>query len=384
MQRTRLDGKVLGTRLREARTEAGLTQKQAAQAVSVSRTTMVAIEQGDRRVQPEELVALATLYGVSVHSLAHPGMASFDFVTAFRGSPASREDGAASHQIVQLMGRLATSYVEIERQLNRPLHARYPLEYRIHRGSLKPQAEDVASQLRHQMGVGITPIPDIVSLVELELGLRVFIRGIDSRMSGAFAYHEAVGAVILLNAKHPRERRAWTLAHEIGHLLVSRTVPEVCYVTAPHESRVERFCDLFAAAFLMPAIAVRQRFDQICADDGRFSARHLIVLAHTFYVSLEAMCRRLEDLELLPAGTFDALKERGIYAEARSLLGDSVDESRPAVPPRLAMLAAEAHDCDLLSEGQLADMLALDRLQVRELLDTFANDEVLVPADARM
>ena len=36
---------------------------------------------------------------------------------------------------------------------------------------------------------------------------------------------------------------------------------------------------------------------------------------------------------------------------------------------RLALLAAEAWRQDLLSEGQIAQLLRLDRLEVREILD---------------
>ena len=42
------------------------------------------------------------------------------------------------------------------------------------------------------------------------------------------------------------------------------------------------------------------------------------------------------------------------------------------------MLAAEAWRKDLLSEGQLARLLHIDRVAVRELLDALAED----PADA--
>jgi hypothetical protein len=41
------------------------------------------------------------------------------------------------------------------------------------------------------------------------------------------------------------------------------------------------------------------------------------------------------------------------------------------------MLAVEAHEKDLLSEGQLADLLAVDRLEVRTLIDALSDPEVL-------
>src|SRR5258708_38278 len=55
----------LGERLRGARSGANLTQDAAAAALGMSRTTLVAIEKGQRSVRPEELLAFARLYGVS-------------------------------------------------------------------------------------------------------------------------------------------------------------------------------------------------------------------------------------------------------------------------------------------------------------------------------
>ena len=62
----------LGERLRVTRTASGMTQDQAAESLGMSRTTLAAIEKGDRDMRAEELVALAKLYEVSVHSLLRP------------------------------------------------------------------------------------------------------------------------------------------------------------------------------------------------------------------------------------------------------------------------------------------------------------------------
>ncbi len=53
-------------------------------------------------------------------------------------------------------------------------------------------------------------------------------------------------------------------------------------------------------------------------------------------------------------------------------------DARSPASLRLNMLAAEAWQKDLLSEGQLARLLHVDRVALRELLDALAED----PADA--
>ena len=43
--------------------------------------------------------------------------------------------------------------------------------------------------------------------LEMELGVRVYVRRLDGRISGLFAYDDGLGACMLLNANHPRDRR---------------------------------------------------------------------------------------------------------------------------------------------------------------------------------
>ena len=48
--------------------------------------------------------------------------------------------------------------------------------------------------------------------------------------------------------------------------------------------------------------------------------------------------------------------------------GQKADAGRPTTL-RLNMLAAEAYRQDLLTEGQLSELLGLDRIELRELFD---------------
>lgn len=380
-----VDRPKLGERLRVARTARGLTQSDAANALSIARTTMVAIERGERQVRSEELVALSKLYGVSTHALLRDGALHVDLVGQFRrgtNPTATDRDGA---EAVNLLHRLATAYVEIERQLGQPLRASYPPERPLQRAQLEQQAEDLAMELRAQLGLGLSPIPDLLVLAELELGLRVFVRDLPSKIAGLFAYHPELGACVLLNAKHPRTRRMWTLAHEIAHLLTQRGEADVLMLGADAvTSAGERFADLFAGALMMPGAAVRRHFAESVDQAGRFSPRHLILMAQRFHVSVEAACRRLEHLGRLPQGTYESLRERGLSGEVvRQVLGDPPPDERLPVPPRLALLAAEAHFRGFLSEGQLAEMLVLDRVTVRELLDALNAGEIDPAEDHR-
>lgn len=364
----------LGQRLRLAREAASLTQKQAADAIAISRTTLVAIEQGQRRVRMDEMQQLAKLYSTSVNALLRRESIHVDLMPRFRKLIGSNDFAAAA--ATELLSNLARAEVELENLLGIKRARNYPPERPILSGDVRMQAEQDALELRQRLGLGFAPVVDIVTLLEMELGVRVYVRRFEGNVSGVFAYDETLGACILLNANHPRERRNQTGAHELGHLISVRNEPEVLHTDEPETSREERYAHSFGRSLMTPAGAVRQKFQEVTAGSPRLTRRHVIVLAHFFGVSREAMVRRLEELGLSKKGTWDWFAANGGITDEQvaQVLGDlktpdrhKAEADRPTTL-RLNLLAAEAYRQELLSEGQLARLLHLDRVELRELL----------------
>lgn len=364
----------VGERLRIARDGANLSQAAAAEAIKIARTTLVAIEKGERRVRMNELQLLARLYGTSVNALIRQEAIKVDLAPRFRklvGSSDAAADSAAS-----LLSELATAEVELENLLGFRRAQNYPPERPILRGDIRAQAEQDALELRQRLGLGVSPIPDIITLLEMELGVRVYVRRFDGKISGLFAYDDALGPCILLNANHPRERRAQSAAHETGHFISTRRSAEILHSNESENSREERYANSFSRAFLTPARGVIQKFEEITAGADRLSRRHVIVLAHFFGVSREAIVRRLEELQLIKPDTWDWFQANGGITDdqARQVLGDlsapdayKADADRPTTL-RLNLLASEVYRKELLSEGQLARLLKLDRVELRDIL----------------
>jgi Zn-dependent peptidase ImmA (M78 family)/DNA-binding XRE family transcriptional regulator len=363
-----------GERLRIARESANVTQAAAATAIGVARTTVVAIEQGERRVRMDELQKLAKLYGTSVNALFRQEAVHVDLAPRFRKLDGN--DGGAAIEAAELLADLAKAEVELENLLGVHRPRDYPPERPILKGDVRAQAEQDAAELRQRLGVGNAPITDIVTLLEMELGVRVYVRRFDGRISGLFAYDEALGACMLLNANHPRDRRTQTAGHETGHFVSTRREAEILHQHEEENSREERYANAFARAFLTPARAVMQKFQDVTAGSDRMTRRHVIVLAHFFGVSREAMVRRLGELDLVRPGTWDWFQSNGGITDeqVRQVLGDlaapdnqKAEADRPTTL-RLNLLAAEAERQALLSEGQLARLLRLDRVELREIL----------------
>lgn len=365
-----------GMRLRSARESAGLTQAAAAALAGIARTTLVAIEQGQRKVRLDELLALAKAYGTSVNGLFRQEAISVDFAPRFRRLPATREADE-----VEAASSLLTSLAKAEAELEALLRLRrvrnYPPRRPILPGDVKVQAEQDAQDVRQWLGLGLAPVTDVPGLLETQVGVRLFSRGLASGISGLYAYDAAVGACMLINARHPRSRRNLTAAHAFGHLVCSREEPEILIGDAPEHARDERYANAFAHNFLMPARLVMQRFQQVTAGSMHLTRRHVILLGFSFGVSREAIVRRLEALKLAKPGTWDWFESNnGITDDqVRQVLGGDAFElmyGRAAEPPlsqHLHALVAEAWKRELLSEGQLARLLQVDRVTLRRILD---------------
>jgi len=377
----RLSDVEIGERLRLAREGAKLTQAQAADLIGAARTTLVAIEQGKRRIQMDELQKLATAYRTSANAILRREAVHLDMVPRFRKLDDSKDDDI--ERATRLLNSLVRAEVELENALGVSRARNYPPERPLLPGDVRSQAEQDAQELRDWLGLGASPVTDIISLLDLQLGIRVYVRPLSGKVSGLFAYDEAAGACILLNANHPQERLTQTGVHELAHVVSTRKQPEVLTHEERFASREERYANYFQRNFITPARAVRKRFAEITAGQSHLTRRHVILLAHAFGISREAMVRRLEELKLARDGTWDWFQEHdGISdAQVREVLGDLSVRADIAVlamglvPPRLALLAREAWKKELYSEGQLARLLELDRHGIRELLDGAEREE---------
>ena len=356
----------LGDRLRKARRAAGITQAQASAAIGVSRPTLAAIERGTRRLEANELLSLAECYGTGLNRILSPSAVHLDIAARFRGLGRNRAEFLPT---VSLLNKLASANVELERLLGvRPQTIPLP-EQRITPSSINRQAEEAALSARYTLGLGLAPVPNLVTLLEEEIGFRIFVRDLPRAISGAFAYEPEAGACILLNARHGPDRHVMIAAHELGHFASNRSCGDIVGEEQPRSSTEERFATRFSYAFLMPAATVRRRFLDFRDAFDAFTPTHLVSMARSFQVTAGVMSRRLECLDLLPSGTSDSLQERGFAGRGSS--------HRVPSPygRRLYRLAAAALSREVLSEGQVSRMLDLDRVEVRKIADEFSSTE---------
>lgn len=373
-----LDCRVLGNRLKEARRASGLTQEEVAKKLDILRTTLVAIEKGERRLSPSELIKLAQIYGRSVSGFVSQQTNNAPFVPQFRLPPKQQNITEAEllNSAIELEN-LARDYIDLENLCGQSARRQYPPIYALDVPGVTPEqrGEEVAADERTRLGLGDGPIADLRSLLEEAVGIRVFYLALPGRVGGLFACNDQLGACIAINCNHPPTRGNWSLAHEYGHFLTTRFQADVDF-THDHwgKSSAERFADSFARNFLMPRAGVSRRLSEAVQSHKQgVTVGDVMVLAHLFRVSAEAMFRRLEELKRLPACTWDNLREKRKFSpdQARSALGLTIEGRQPMLPLRYRLLAQSAYEQkELLTEGQLAHKLRLDRVSARLELES--------------
>jgi Zn-dependent peptidase ImmA (M78 family) len=150
--------------------------------------------------------------------------------------------------------------------------------------------EMAATQLRQQWQLGLDPIANVIDVLERH---SVHVIEIDAaeKFDGisAVAYDpggRGHSAAVVTRRGVPGERQRLSLAHELGHLALK--IPEA----VDQETGAFRF----GAAFLAPAALVRQ---EVGRKRASIQSQELMLLKRQYGMSIQALVRRLRDLEII-------------------------------------------------------------------------------------
>lgn len=145
--------------------------------------------------------------------------------------------------------------------------------------------EKVAALVRAHWKMPQGPIKDLTLYVERAGVLVVHSSMGGSSISGVTFTAPGVAPLIVLNKEQPADRLRFTLAHELGHLVMHRF---------PTPS-MEKEANEFASALLMPASDIRPYF-----IGKRIDLAYLGSLKPEWKVAMQALLMRARDLGFLP------------------------------------------------------------------------------------
>ena len=193
-----IDPRILGQRIAEARKARGKTQEEVAEFLGYSRPTYIAIEKGDRQAKNDEIIRLAPFLGRTVNELVRPVTPVTDLQPHLRAVADKSKSGDQNHRrlntAIDQLQSLAEDYRELERMVNAPIRPNYPGEVVLN-AKIDPaeQAEVAATQERKRLGLGDQPVIRLRSMLEWDVGLRIFYTGdLPSNIAGMYAYSSEV------------------------------------------------------------------------------------------------------------------------------------------------------------------------------------------------
>lgn len=116
-------------------------------------------------------------------------------------------------------------------------------------------AEEIAFKIRNYLGIADGPIINMVGILERNGILVVPVNGVDTdKFDGVSTFTEQSIPVIWINADMPNDRKRFTLAHELGHIVMHLRSQDL----QKAEEEKEKEANLFAAEFLLPRSQCRE------------------------------------------------------------------------------------------------------------------------------
>ena len=339
---------MIGQRLKVARSAAGLSLRRLQEEIGnlVTAQAIGKYERNESMPSSGVLIALADALDVSVDYLVGDQEIVLEAVEFRKKSITSkREESQVEAKVLHLLER----YLLVEELLHLPSvewHSPREAPYPVLRDV--SEADRTAQSLRDHWGLGNDPIPNLVELLEAQ-GIKVLsvdltnIHGLTARVRRA---RKDVVPVIVVNRKDWGERQRFTLAHELGYLVMDVAT----------RLDVEKVAHRFAGAFLMPA-------DALWAEIGKHRTAigwgELFELKQLFGVSVQAITYRCKDLGIFSEAAFRRLFNdfdrfgwrRPPYKEPHAREGEK--------PKRFKRLTFRALAEGAISESKAAELLGM-------------------------
>lgn len=225
--------------------------------------------------------------------------------------------------------------------------------------------EEVALGVRKAWKLGNDALPTLIDTLELH-GIKVFVTAIDGdrKFDGLSATANGKPIILIVGGAHqPGDRQRFTLAHELGHLILKGRLGK--------RIDEEKACNRFAGAFLAPRDSVLRLLGQ---RRTWLEPRELQLLKGDWGLSMAGWMLRARDLGVLSA---DAAAKMWSFFKAN---GWDKREPEPQYPRERSsgfeQLVYRALAEDQIGESKAAELLGLS------LGDFIAQRKMEFPPDA--
>lgn len=333
-----------GARVYHARLLAGMSRADVADAlgragVSTTPSQISRIESGEYSPDASMLLAFSQLFQVPTVWLLHKPTQFVSWLAYRKRTSLPKK----SREAIQLTANdTATLHIELRDKLYAESSFAFAEQLNVAdaRG-----AEDAAQMLRDNWGLGDAPVENLIQTAE---AMGVVVIGQDhvsERFDGlAGRIHDDV-PVIVLNSEVETVRRRFSLAHELGHLVMQ--TPE----NMP-DNQSEKLAHRFASAFLVPENVVRRELGD---NRDSISFAELGALKRRYGLSMQGWVYRAGELKIFPPGLVRSFwREVNRRGWKKSEPFEYVADEKPVL---LEQMISRALEGGLVSHERILEML---------------------------
>ena len=300
---------VNGKVLKWAREIRGLRLDEAAKLLSVSSGELDAYESGEKKPLVGFLRTMSAKYRINFSSLLMPEPLPVkklptDYRTRFGKQRLSIETIVAIEEVREAL----EVFRDISSTRKSPVH-----KARLGQATLRDDPEELAAHERRKFGVSFDVQRSWKRLwrARIEWRKRIEERGVFTYMvampveelSGFSVFHNDLAAICVNDNESTEGAKIFTFFHEYCHLLLRRSGIS----DEKDGNSVERFCNKFAASFLIPRNQLQYAISAILGDitpPYEFSDNDVKRLSRGFLVSNRAVAFRLEETGFAPNGFY--------------------------------------------------------------------------------
>jgi Zn-dependent peptidase ImmA (M78 family)/DNA-binding XRE family transcriptional regulator len=334
---------MIGARIRRARKAKGLSlEKLALKVGNITKQSINKYELGKATPSSDILLRIARVLDVKVEYFFRPFEVKLEKVNFRRKAKLSITE---ENRIKEISLDHLERYLMLEELLSaREITTKpfkklgFPIKQSI-------DTEEAAIKLRENWNLGLDPIENLTELLE-EQGIKVIEVNGSNKFDGLSGLVDSKYAFIAIGSNWPGERQRFTLAHELGHLILD--------ISPDCESKNrETCCHRFAAAFLVPR---ETAISELGPRRNYIPYQELILLKNKYGLSINAWIMRAFDLEVITESRksryFKDLSQRGWRK-------NEPHELPPERPARFKRLLLHALAEKVISESKASDILSV-------------------------
>ena len=351
---------MIGQRLYRARKAAGLSLRDLGARVGLTHAAIKKYEDEQATPPSTTLLKLARALNVRTEYFFRPETVTLDRIEYRKRStlPKKRIE-TIEHEVIDQIERR----IELENLFPSPPIVPFtPVRELPELVSNLAQIEDAAEAVRKAWDLGYNPIPDLIDVLETH-GIRVFMidANADPKFDGLAASVNQM-PIIVIGSNWPGDRQRFTLAHELGHLMLGDQLAD--------DINEEIACNRFAGAFLIPRQSVTQ---ELGAHRNYIEPKELALLKEEFGLSMAGILYRARDLGIISPAWRDN------QAKLFRIKGWHLTEPGKPYPPEKAhvfeQLIFHALGEDYIGESKAAELMKMS-------LTTFQTVRALESSDA--